>query len=68
MSANELPFITLGDSGPGGDPPHRDWIAGPDGVQVCYVDELGVDAVNAAAYLRELVAAKLEALKNGGGT
>lgn len=58
---NPLPMITIGDSGEGGEPAFRAWIAGPDGAQVCYVDELGPAAEAAAELLRSLVKARLEA-------
>lgn len=58
---SDLPFITIGDSGEGGEPAFRPWVAGPDGVQVCYVDELGPEAFEAAELLRRLVAERLGA-------
>ena len=57
----DLPTITLGDSGAGGEPAFRPWVADSQGQQICYVDELGPEAFEAAELLRRLVAERLGA-------
>jgi hypothetical protein len=56
---SDLPTITLGDSGEGGEPAYRPWVAAADGTQICYVDELGPAAFEAAETIRQAVAAYL---------